>query len=265
MPEIGSSDSAFDLVRVSMRLCSGLSVHAVTLHDLTRFLRLRMRAGLSTHVVTLNPEIEQTVHDDPDYAEAVSQSDVRTCDGVGVQLAARMKGGIVPPRVTGVALVQALMEAALEDGWTVVTVGCTQGVRERFEFQLAQRGVRVLTGNSMSIASIPAAAREIAPSLRNRMVVLVALGAPKQELLIRELRQLSNAAAVYVGIGGAIDYLTGEVAYPPAWLRKLGLEWLYRLALQPRKRLRRQLVALPRFALRETFAALRGGLHWGGS
>ncbi|MDB6106429.1 MAG: N-acetylmannosaminyltransferase [Gammaproteobacteria bacterium] len=261
MPKIGISDTAFDLVRVSMRLCSGVSVHAVTSKDLTRFARLRMSAGLSTHVVTVNPEIEQAAHDDSAYAEAVRQSDVRICDGVGVQLAARLKGDVVPPRVTGVELVGTLMEAALENGWKVLTVGSTQSARERFEVQLALRGVPVMTGTSMSVASIPAAAARIAPWLDDRMVVLVALGAPKQELLIQELRRLSPAAVIYVGIGGAIDYLTGEVRYAPPFVRNLGLEWLFRLVMQPRKRLRRQLRSLPRFVLREIGSAIGSSLR----
>lgn len=247
-------ESAFDLVCARVRLGSGFTVHAVSVPDLTRLLQLRMAAGRSTHVVTMNPEIDQAAVDDDSYARVVGESDVRTCDGVGIQIAARIRGGLVPPRATGVDLTEALVAAAAEHRLAVMAVGAQESVRTRFEKQLASRGITVTPGTS-TIDSIPDAADRIAPRLQDRQIVLVALGAPKQELLIRELRRRSSAAAIYIGVGGTLDYLTGAVPRPAAWIRAMGIEWLYRLLLQPRRRLRRQLVSLPRFALRELLAS----------
>ena len=85
--------------------------------------------------------------------------------------------------------------------------------------------------------------------------MLVALGIPKQERWIR--RRIDDGDAnncIYAGIGGAVDYLSGDAFFAPAAIRGLGLEWLFRLVLEPRKRVSRQLSTLPRFLVREILA-----------
>ena len=243
--------TGLDLVRASFRLSSGLRVHAVSVADVVRLSHLRMQAGIATHIVTVNPEIDQNLLRDPVYAAAVKDSDVRTCDGVGVQVAARMRGSLVPPRATGVALASALIEASVMRSWKVMIIGAQESVRQLYEDRLVRSGVAVVPGSSAMIEDSVQAAAAFAPAIPERCVVLVALGVPKQELLIRELRQRVPHAAIYVGVGGAIDYLAGEAVYPPAFLRRLGLEWLFRLIMEPRKRLKRQFTSLPLFALRE--------------
>lgn len=243
--------TGLDLVRSSFQLSSGLRVHTMSVADVVRLSRLRMQAGISTHIVTVNPEIDQNLLRDPEYAAAVTSSDVRTCDGVGVQVAARMRGALVPPRTTGVALSSALIEASAIRGWKVMIIGAQEAVRQHFEERLRGSGVAVVPGSSATIDDPARAAAALAPAIPERCVVLVALGVPKQELLIRELRQRVPHAAIYVGVGGAVDYLVGEAVYPPAFLRRLGLEWLFRLIMEPRKRLKRQFTSLPLFALRE--------------
>jgi len=248
--------TGFDLVRASFQLSSGLSVHTVSVADVVRLSHIRMQAGIATHIVTVNPEIDQNLMRDPVYAAAVKNSDVRTCDGVGVQVAARMRGSVVPPRATGVALASALIEASLVRGWKVMIIGAQESVRRHFEERLVRSGVVVVPGSSAVIDNPAQAAETLARAIPERCVVLVALGVPKQELLIRELRQRVPHAAIYVGVGGAIDYLAGEAVYPPAFLRRLGLEWLFRLIMEPRKRLKRQFTSLPMFALRELMLAI---------
>jgi N-acetylglucosaminyldiphosphoundecaprenol N-acetyl-beta-D-mannosaminyltransferase len=78
-------------------------------------------------------------------------------------------------------------------------------------------------------------------------ILLVAYGAPAQELWIDRLRDRLDVS-VAVGVGGAFDYLTGRVRRAPRWMRSAGAEWLYRLSRQP-WRIRRMAV-LPEFAVR---------------
>ncbi|HEY6642722.1 WecB/TagA/CpsF family glycosyltransferase [Povalibacter sp.] len=251
MSPVVSMPAGLDLVRASIQLRSGLRVHTASVADVVRLSYLRMQTGIATHIVTVNPEIDQTLLRNPDYARAVKNSDVRVCDGVGVQIAARMRGALVPPRTTGVALASALVEASTVNDWKVIVIGAREGVRQRFEERLTAEGVAVVPGSSEMIDDIVASAAALAPRIPERCIVLVALGVPKQELLIRELYQRVPHAAIYVGVGGAIDYLVGEAVYPPAFLRKLGLEWLFRLIMEPHRRLARQFTSLPLFAFRE--------------
>lgn len=90
-------------------------------------------------------------------------------------------------------------------------------------------------------ASVVEAVRGTSPD-----VVLVGLGAPKQELSIHESREALRPA-VMLGIGGSLDFLAGTVPRAPTWVSRSGLEWLYRLAREPRRLWKRYLVRDPKF------------------
>jgi N-acetylglucosaminyldiphosphoundecaprenol N-acetyl-beta-D-mannosaminyltransferase len=92
-------------------------------------------------------------------------------------------------------------------------------------------------------AHIVDAVRDARPDL-----VVVGLGAPKQELFIHESREALRPA-VLLGLGASIDFVAGTVARAPAWMSRSGLEWLYRLAREPRRLWRRYVLKDPKFAL----------------
>jgi N-acetylglucosaminyldiphosphoundecaprenol N-acetyl-beta-D-mannosaminyltransferase len=75
--------------------------------------------------------------------------------------------------------------------------------------------------------------------------VLVGLGTPKQDLWMAEHKNRINA--VMLGVGAAFDFIAGEKKQSPAWLQVLGLEWLFRLACEPRRLWKRYLLRNPRF------------------
>jgi N-acetylglucosaminyldiphosphoundecaprenol N-acetyl-beta-D-mannosaminyltransferase len=78
-------------------------------------------------------------------------------------------------------------------------------------------------------------------------LVLVAFGAPKQEIWMH-LHREALAPAVLVGVGASLDFIAGRVRRAPRWISNAGLEWLWRLAQEPRRLARRYLVEDPRFA-----------------
>jgi N-acetylglucosaminyldiphosphoundecaprenol N-acetyl-beta-D-mannosaminyltransferase len=93
------------------------------------------------------------------------------------------------------------------------------------------------SGDAEALAMIRAAATDI---------ILVAFGAPAQELWNQRNLGVSGAA-VGIGVGGTLDYLAGRARRPPAWIRRVGLEWLFRLVTQPRRA--RRMAVLPAFLL----------------
>jgi N-acetylglucosaminyldiphosphoundecaprenol N-acetyl-beta-D-mannosaminyltransferase len=86
-------------------------------------------------------------------------------------------------------------------------------------------------------------------------VVAVFLGAPRQEMWIAQNRELllSSDVRVAAGLGGTVDFLSGDVIRAPKWVQAIGIEWAFRLAQEPR-RLKRQASNLPEFALRAIFS-----------
>jgi N-acetylglucosaminyldiphosphoundecaprenol N-acetyl-beta-D-mannosaminyltransferase len=88
-------------------------------------------------------------------------------------------------------------------------------------------------------------------------LILVALGAPKQELWIHRWRG-ELGGAVCVAVGASLDFLAGRVRRAPGWISRAGLEWLFRLVQEPRRLARRYLVRDPRYALILVRTLLRG-------
>ena len=211
-------------------------------------------AGGPHHVVTVNPEFVMEARRNGAFRRVLAAADMATPDGFGLLLVARWRGTPLRGRVTGVALVERLAALAAERGYALFLLGAAPGVAERAARALERRcpGLRV----AGCYAGSPRPDDE--PAIRARIaaarpdILLVAYGHPAQDLWIARNQPLLRAP-VAIGVGGAFDYLAGVVPRAPAWMRRLGLEWLYRLIRQPR-RWRRILTAVPLFlwaALRE--------------
>jgi len=197
------------------------------------------KKGEKTFVVTPNPEIVMLARRDAEYKKVLSSAQVALPDGVGLLWGARLMGKRLESRITGVDFMQKLCEEASKQGLTVGFVGGREKVAER-----AAKCLKKSYPN-LTVLFHDECEEEFLRSGKEVDMLFVALGAPKQEMWIYEnLSHLNVKMAM--GVGGAFDFLSGSVGRAPSWIRKIGLEWLYRLIRQP-WRLRRQL-ALPQFA-----------------
>jgi N-acetylglucosaminyldiphosphoundecaprenol N-acetyl-beta-D-mannosaminyltransferase len=205
---------------------------------------------LPHHIVTVNPEFVIAARRDPEFAAVLNQSALATADGVGIVLAGRVLRVATGPRVTGVELVEGLAGLRVS-GLRLFLLGAGPGVAEEAAERLRERfpGVEIVGTFSGSPKDDAFAEIEERLAASAATVLLVAFGHPTQDLWIARHRERlgSHGILVAAGIGGAFDYLSGRVPRAPGWLRRLGLEWLYRLVRQP-WRWRRQL-ALPLFVV----------------
>jgi N-acetylglucosaminyldiphosphoundecaprenol N-acetyl-beta-D-mannosaminyltransferase len=222
--------------------------------------------GALRHVVTVNPEFIMAARRDPRFAAVLSAADLATPDGVGVTLAARLLGQPIRGRVTGVDLVEGL--ARLEDpNVRIFLLGAAEGVAAAAAATLRERFPTVRVVGAFAGDASRQGFSEIERRLRatNPTVLLVAFGHPKQDLWINGHREALSAHGILVatGVGGAFDYLSGNVPRAPRLMRSAGLEWLYRLVRQP-WRWRRQAV-LPVFALLVGWTWLQRQAHSGRS
>ncbi|MYC94442.1 MAG: WecB/TagA/CpsF family glycosyltransferase [Caldilineaceae bacterium SB0661_bin_32] len=199
-------------------------------------------------VCTVNPEFIMTARRQPAFAQALAAADLCTPDGVGVLWAARLAGIHLAERVTGSDGIHLICERAAARGWRVFFLGAAPGIAERAAVELARLypGLRV----AGTYAGSPADTDW--PQIRRRLtaahpdLLFVAYGHPRQDIWIHQHRE-ALPVAVALGVGGAFDFVAGVTPRAPLWLRRLGLEWLYRLVRQPWRW--RRMAALPLFAL----------------
>ncbi|WP_245860788.1 WecB/TagA/CpsF family glycosyltransferase [Candidatus Chloroploca asiatica] len=216
-----------------------------------------LESGGAHQICTVNPEFINEAARNPCFAEVLAQADLCTADGIGVLLAARYLGTPLRGRVTGVRLTHRLAQLAAERGYRLFLLGAAPGVAEEAAavLQAAYAGLTIVG----CVAGSPAPHHE--PFLQQVIrsarpdILLVAYGHPKQDLWIARNQPILQVP-VAVGVGGVFDYLAGRVPFAPAWVRQLGLEWLYRLVSQPR-RWRRIIDAVPYFCWRVMSTAYR--------
>jgi len=205
-------------------------------------------AGGTHLVATVNPEFVMRARRDPQFARVLESADICLADGTGVVWAARRQGCELSTAVTGVDLIPPLAAICAKRGFRLFLLGAESGVAAELAARLrAQHPELDVAAHSGSPA--PSDDEETVTLVRahRAQVLLVAFGAPRQELWIDRLKDRLGVA-VGIGVGGAFDYLTGRVPRAPVWMRRTGLEWLYRLAHQP-WRVRRMAV-LPAYAIK---------------
>ena len=199
-------------------------------------------------VCTVNPEFIMTARRQPTFAQVLAEADLCTPDGVGVLWAARRAGVRLNERVTGSDGIYRLCERAAAQEWRVFFLGAAPGIAEHAAAELARLypGLPVAGtyGGSPSQADWPQIRQKLAAAQAD--LLFVAYGHPRQDIWIHQHRE-ELPVAVALGIGGAFDFVAGITPRAPFWLRRLGLEWLYRLARQPWRW--RRMAALPLFAL----------------
>lgn len=212
-------------------------------------------------IVTPNLEIlRQAVHH-PDRARLISEADVVVADGMPLVWAARIQGTPLPGRVPGSDLVWSVPALAERRGLPLYLLGGEPGsggrphvvdtaaaiLRERYP-QLVVAGTHC---PPHGFERDPDRWRAVIEEVRAARpgVVFVALGFPKQEMLIQALREVLPHAWM-LGLGISLSFVTGEVRRAPRVLQRLGLEWLHRFVQEPRRLARRYLLHGIPFAVR---------------
>ena len=203
----------------------------------------RVDRGECTFVITANPEFIMLARHDRELAEIARQADIVVADGTGVMVGSRLLGDGLP-RVAGRLLVDRLMPELSQRDARIFLLGAGIGVAERAAYALRRRWPSLLiVGTYAGSADVESAERVRAAE---PTVVLVAYGMPKQERWIAHHLASLPSVRLAIGVGGVLDQLAGVQRVPPAFLHRVGLEWLWRLANEP-SRWRRQRV-LPLFA-----------------
>lgn len=200
-------------------------------------------------MVVVNASKLVLASEDPELKRVISSADLVTADGMSVVWGARFLGAHLPGRVTGIDTMERLVARAAERGWRVFFLGAKQ--------EALDGAIAVLTARHPSLViagshngyfagredEIVEMVREAKPHL-----LFVAMGSPAQEFFLSS--NLAEMAVPFsLGVGGSLDHVAGISRRAPVWMQRIGMEWLYRFASEPRRLWRRYLIGNTRFAL----------------
>jgi N-acetylglucosaminyldiphosphoundecaprenol N-acetyl-beta-D-mannosaminyltransferase len=225
----------------------GVPVHCVTMPQALDAVGEMIAGGERQAVLAVNPEKVMHARRNPQLLAQLQRAALLIPDGIGVVLAARLLGLGRLERVPGSELMPLLCARAAEKGYTVFVFGATPEVNERAVAEMRRRwpAIRIVGAHHGYVAedAVEALIRRI-NDLRPD-ILFVGLGSPKQEAWIDRYLP-SMQVRVCQGVGGTLDILAGRVKRAPALMRRVHLEWFYRLLAEP-SRAARQAV-LPLFA-----------------
>lgn len=222
----------------------GVDVSKETYQSLTEKLFGLIGTDKQAFIVAVNPEKIMKASDDKELRDLINQADYQIPDGIGVLLASRLQKGSIRERITGIDLMQTLVAEAAQREKKIFLYGGKPGVAEQASKNLLKKYpslqiAGIINGYEKDQKKIIDTINSADPDL-----LFVALGSPKQEEWIQMNKDKLNVS-VFQGVGGSFDVLAGNIKRAPRLFLKLGLEWLYRLLVEP-WRIKRQ-IALPKF------------------
>ena len=242
-----------DLVRIG-----NVVIDRITQRGALRALDAMIAARQGGFVVTPNVDHVVLAGQDSGVNQAYRRASLSLADGQPLLWMARALGTPLPEKISGSDFIYPLMGHAAASSRRVFFFGASPEISVEAERRLVARypQLRIVGRDcsswSPSDAQTPGdspVARAICAS--GAELVVVALGSPKQELWMAQHAKVI-APAVAIGLGGSLDFVAGAVSRAPAWISSAGLEWLYRLAQEPRRLAYRYLVRdiriLPIFA-----------------
>ncbi len=222
--------------------------------------------GQGGWVITSNTDILRRYVRDPAFRSLAGGASLIVADGMPLVWASRLQGSALPARVAGSNLLGSLSAAAALAGRRIYLVGGDPGTADATRRVLQQRcpGITIVGTHcpEFGFEHRPGAMRQLRHDLQQAQpdIVFVALGSPKQELVIARLRDCLPSCW-WLGVGISFSFMAGQVKRAPPWMQRAGIEWLHRLLHEPRRLATRYLVHDIPFALRMLSHALLVGLR----
>ncbi len=244
------SDSERDLVDLM-----GLELDRVTERQAVESVFDALDTGVGGWIVTPNLDILRRHTRDEETRQLISLATLVVADGMPLIWASRLKGDPLPERVAGSTMIWTLCREAAHRGRSVFLLGGNEGAAADASrvLERACPGIRIVGAHCPPFgfendADAMNAIRDQLEAARPDLV-FVALGSPKQERLIKEMRELLPSAW-WAGVGISLSFISGEVRRAPRWMQKTGLEWFHRFMQEPGRLARRYFVEGVPFAIR---------------
>lgn len=262
-PRLASAEASLALPTASL---FGLPIStldtAATVATLVRAARGELaeaRAGAPFLATYANPHTVNQLRDERGFVDELRRFDLLYPDGIGLVWASRALGAALRERVTASDFLPDFCRAAAAHGLTLFFVGGEPGVAAEAARRLAALAPGVaIAGTHPGFFASAEEERTLVERIRGLGVAacLVGMGSPRQERWMLCHAERLGAPLAW-GVGGVFDFYSGRHARAPRWMRMLGIEWLHRMALEPRRLWRRYLVGNARFAARTLFERSR--------
>lgn len=239
----------------------GIPVAKVTLDEAVRLSERHIEDESTLQIGVINAAKVVKMQRDEFLSQSVLSSDIILADGSSIVAAARLLGNPLPERVAGIDLMHALLESANRNRYRVFLLGASEAISAKVENWVKETHPDVIVcgraDGYFEADDEEALVERIKTS--NPDILFVAITSPKKEIFMARWGDELGATLMH-GVGGSFDVVAGKVKRAPMIFQKLGMEWFYRLAQEPRRLAWRYISTNTRFAvmlLREMLSGKR--------
>lgn len=210
----------------------GVKIDNLTFQNAIEKSRLFFEDGKQNLMVTCNPEMILHANKDHSFKNILNSASMCVADGFGLILASKFLKDSLGERVVGVDFVENFCEICEKENKSIYLLGGREGVAQKTadKFKKKHPNLKIsgyLDGD-INLKDCYRLVKSVNPD-----VLFVAFGAPRQERWIYENLKEIPSVKLAIGVGGAFDFISGNVKRAPKLMRRLGLEWLWRLIIQP--------------------------------
>lgn len=232
----------------------GLTIDNCTMDEAVERLVALTERPQPAQVCFVNADCANLAQRDGEYRAALQRADVVLADGIGMKLAGKLLRTGIRQNVNGTDLFPRLCERLATRGKRLFLLGARSGVADQVAEWVARNYPAATVCGVQHGYFDPGQETEVLERIRESRpdILLVAFGAPKQDLWIRR-NLAASGARVAVGVGGLFDFFSGNIPRAPQWMREIGMEWFYRFLQEPHRMWRRYLVGNVVFLARVLF------------
>jgi N-acetylglucosaminyldiphosphoundecaprenol N-acetyl-beta-D-mannosaminyltransferase len=227
----------------------GTPVDNLTMDETLDIVRHSIETGGHLHHSVVNAGKIVLMHQNPQLRQSVESADLINADGAGVVFASKLLGRPLVERVTGIDLMENIVEMAYRNNYKIYFFGAKeeviQKVVEKYKTVYNHDIIAGFRNGYFVKAQEPMIAQEIANSKAN--ILFVAMTSPLKENFLYENRDVLKSVNFVMGVGGSFDVVSGLVKRAPLWMQKTGLEWFYRVCQEPKRMFKRYMVGNAKF------------------
>ena len=236
----------------------GITIDPLTMKETVDAVEQYVLKKHPLHLMGVNADKINQCHEDEKIKKIVNESGIINADGASVVLASKFLGAPVPERVAGIDLMQNLLELSNKKGYSVYFFGAKEEILQDMLKAFKQRYPDLDVVGYRNGYFLPEDEEKIQEDIKDKKpdFVFVGITSPKKEYIIQSFMD-NGINAVFMGVGGSFDVLSGHIKRAPLWMQKLNLEWLFRVANEPRRLFKRYFVGNISF-IRKVLRAKRG-------
>ena len=229
----------------------GITIDPLTMKETVDAVEQYVLKKHPLHLMGVNADKINQCHEDEKIKKIVNESGIINADGASVVLASRFLGSPVPERVAGIDLMQNLLELSNKKGYSVYFFGAKEEILQDMLKAFKQRYPDLDVVGYRNGYFSPEDEEKIQEDIKDKKpdFVFVGITSPKKEYIIQSFMD-NGINAVFMGVGGSFDVLSGHIKRAPLWMQKLNLEWLFRVANEPKRLFKRYFVGNVTFVKR---------------